>query len=230
MPPRPLAVALTVLCVAAPAAAQGAAADTLPPQTEAVDVRVFRAVYGATAPPVAVPLRAVNDAAYPVFVGAAPALAVVSLVGGDDLGPALRLAAAEGGALGLTFALKRLVRRPRPYRALDGVTARDRQFLGDEVFDPHSFPSGHTSTAFAIATSLSLSAREWYVAVPALTWASAIGLARVWHGVHYPSDVLVGAGLGAGSAVVVHLLFPDVLTGDDDGGGAVGPFTVTIPL
>ena len=230
MPPRPLAAVLAVLCVAAPAAAQGAAADTLPPQTEAVDVRVFRAVYGATSPLVAVPLRAVNGSAYAVFVGAAPALAAGSLVGGADLDPALRLAAAEAGALGLTFALKRLVRRPRPYVALDGVDARDRQFLGDDVFDPHSFPSGHTSTAFAIATSLSLSAREWYVAVPSLAWASAMGVARVWHGVHYPSDVLVGAGLGAGSAILVHVLFPDVLAETDDGGAGIGPFTVTLSL
>ena len=230
MPPRPLAAALALLCVAAPAAAQGAAADTLPPQTEAVDVRVFRAVYGATAPPVAVPLRAVNDAAYPVFVGAAPALAVGALVSGADLGPALRLAVAEGGALGLTTALKRLVRRPRPYRALDGVEARDRQFMTDEVFDPHSFPSGHTSTAFAIAASLSLSYPEWYVAAPALAWAGAVGVARVWHGVHYPSDVLVGAGVGAGSAILVYLVVPDVFPDDEGGGGVVGPFTVTIPL
>ena len=230
MPPRPLAAVLAVLCVAAPAAAQGAAADTLPPQTEAVDVRVFRAVYAATSPLVAVPLRAVNDAAYPVFIGAAPAVAVASLAGGEGLGASLRLAASEAGALGLTFALKRLVRRPRPYVALDGVDARDRQFLGDDVFDPYSFPSGHTSTAFAIATSLSLSAREWYVAVPSLAWASAVGAARVWHGVHYPSDVLVGAGLGAGSAVVVHLLFPEVFVETGDGGGAVGPFTITVPL
>ena len=227
MPPRPLVV-LVLLAVAAPAAAQDAPGDTLPPQTEAVDVRVFRAVYGATTPLVAVPLRAVNDVAYPVFVGAAPAVAAGALVSGEGLGPALRLAAAEGGALGLTFALKRLVRRPRPYRALDGVDARDRQFMGDEVFDPHSFPSGHTSTAFAIATSLSLSYPEWYVAAPALAWAGAVGVSRVWHGVHYPSDVLVGAGVGAGAAFVVHLLLPGGL--GDDGGGAVGPFTVTVPL
>ena len=228
MPPRPTAVlAFLVVAAAPPARAQTAERDTLPPQTEAVDVRVLRAVYGATAPPVAVPLRAVNGAAYPVFVGAAPALAAGAWATGADLRPAVRLVAAEGGALALTWALKQAVRRPRPYVALGGVEARDRQFAGDDVFDPHSFPSGHATAAFAVATSLSLSYPEWYVAGPALTWAALAAVARVWHGVHYPSDVLVGSGVGAASAVVVHLLLPRA-----DGGGAVAvvPFAVRVPL
>lgn len=226
MPPRLLVVCLALL--AAPAWAQRAEPDTLPPQTEPVDVRAFRAVYDVEAAPFVGAMRAVNDTAYPVYVGVAPALGAVALAADADLDPALRLAAAEGGAVALTFAVKNLVRRPRPYRALDGVAARDRGHTGDDVFDPHSFPSGHSSTAFAIATSLSLSYPEWYVAAPALAWAGVMGLARVWHGVHYPSDVLVGAGVGAGSAVLVHLLLPDVF--GDDGGGAVAPFAVVVPL
>ena len=230
MPPRPtvaLALLVAAAAAAAPASGQPAEPDTLPPQTEAVDVRVFRAVYGATAPVVAAPLRAVNDAAYPAFLGAVPALAVGAWAAGADLRPATRLALAEGGAVALTFALKRVVRRPRPYVALDGVAARDRQFLVDDVFDPHSFPSGHASTAFAIAASLSLSYPEGYVVAPALAWAGLAAVARVWHGVHYPSDVLVGAGVGAGSAVLVHVLLPSA---DGGGGGAVVPFRVVVPL
>lgn len=226
MPTRPIVALVLLVVAAAPPAAQPAARDTLPPQTEAVDVRVLRAVYGATAPAVAVPLRAVNDAAYPVFLGAAPALAVGAWATGADLRPAARLAVAEGGALALAVALKRAVRRPRPYVALDGVDARDRQFMGDDVFDPHAFPSGHAATAFALATSLSLSHPETYVVAPALAWAGLVAVARVWHGVHYPSDVLVGAGLGAGSAALVHLLIPDA----GGAGGVAVPVAVVVRL
>lgn len=63
-----------------------------------------------------------------------------------------------------------------------------------------SFPSGHTSSAFATATALSLAYPKWYVIAPSFLWASAVGYSRMELGVHYPSDVLVGAIVGAGSS------------------------------
>ena len=63
-----------------------------------------------------------------------------------------------------------------------------------------SFPSGHTSFAFATATSLSIKYPRWYVIAPSYLWAGAVGYSRMNLGVHYPSDVLAGAMLGAGSA------------------------------
>jgi membrane-associated phospholipid phosphatase len=63
-----------------------------------------------------------------------------------------------------------------------------------------SFPSGHTSAAFATATSLSLAFPKWYVIAPSYVYASAVGYSRMHLGVHYPSDVLAGAVIGAGSA------------------------------
>ena len=65
-----------------------------------------------------------------------------------------------------------------------------------------SFPSGHTSMAFSTATSLSLTFPKWYVIAPAYIWAGAVGYSRMHLGVHYPSDVLIGAIIGAGSAVL----------------------------
>lgn len=61
-----------------------------------------------------------------------------------------------------------------------------------------SFPSGHTSEAFALATSVSLTYPKWYVIAPTLIWAGAVGYSRMDLGVHYPSDVLAGAIIGAG--------------------------------
>lgn len=63
-----------------------------------------------------------------------------------------------------------------------------------------AFPSGHTSIAFSTATSLTIAYPKWYVYVPAFLWASSVGYSRMHLGVHYPSDVFVGAILGAGSA------------------------------
>jgi membrane-associated phospholipid phosphatase len=223
MPPRLLAL---VLLAAGPASAQDAGADTLPPDTEPADVRLFRAVYDVEAWPFAVAMRVTNGSAYPVFVGAAPALLAGAALDGTSARPALRLALAEAGTVALTFALKGAVRRPRPYAALDDVVARDRGHVG-EAFDPFSFPSGHTSTAFVIATSLGLSYPEWYVVGPAALWAGGMGLARVWHGVHYPTDVLAGAVLGTGAAVLAHVLLPDE---DPEGEASVVPLRLVVPL
>ena len=63
-----------------------------------------------------------------------------------------------------------------------------------------SFPSGHTSLAFNVATSVSIAYPKWYVIAPSFLWASAVGYSRMHLGVHYPSDVFVGALVGSGSA------------------------------
>lgn len=70
-----------------------------------------------------------------------------------------------------------------------------------------SFPSGHTSMAFAMATSISLQYPKWYVIAPAYLYALGVGYSRMYLGVHYPSDVLVGAFLGSGSAVAAYYTF-----------------------
>lgn len=234
LPMRYLLLVLT-LGLAVPAAAQDVEVDTtasgdpvdLPPNTEPFEVGIFRAVYGWESPAVVVPLRVVNRTAYPVYLGAAPALAVGALVTGANLDPAARLAVSQAVNFALTAGLKRAINRPRPYAVLTGVAARDRGHMSDDIFDPFSFPSGHTSSAFAIATSLSLSDPEWYVVLPSLAWAGTMGLARIWHGVHYPTDVLVGAAIGAASGAAVHFLMPR-LSGEDE--GAALPVVLVVPL
>ena len=210
---RPLALVLLVL--AAPLAAQDP--PDLPPNTEPFEVELFRAVYDVEAPILVVPMRVVNDTAYPVYAGFVPALALGAALGDGDYGPALRMGTAQALNFATTFALKRLIARPRPYVALDGVEARDRGHQGDRIFDPYSFPSGHTSTAAVLATSLAISYPEWYVVAPAALWAGTMGAARIWHGVHYPADVAVGAALGVATAVAVHVVWDAVDAGGSEG-------------
>ena len=92
-----------------------------------------------------------------------------------------------------TYALKYIIKRPRPY-----ITYPDLSHLNTE--GTPSFPSGHTSAAFALATSASLNYPKWYVIVPSFAWAGLTGYSRMYLGVHYPTDVLAGAALGAGTA------------------------------
>lgn len=97
--------------------------------------------------------------------------------------------------LPLYVLLKNLIRRPRPSDAGEPLQA----FI--QPSDRFSFPSGHTAAAFVMATLVLIHYPAWML--PAVLLAPAIGLSRVMLGVHYPSDIFAGAGLGALCAVVV---------------------------
>ena len=96
--------------------------------------------------------------------------------------------------------------------ALKMAFKRDRPFVTYPYLDKqadagtYSFPSGHTSSAFAFATSISLAFPKWYVIAPSYVYACAAGYSRMHLGVHYPSDVLAGAIVGAGSVVLSNYL------------------------
>lgn len=94
---------------------------------------------------------------------------------------------------GITNALKYTIDRQRPYITYPDIAKKSSG-------GSPSFPSGHTSSAFATATSLSLAYPKWYVIVPTFTWAGTVGYSRMHLGVHYPSDVLAGALVGSGCA------------------------------
>jgi membrane-associated phospholipid phosphatase len=103
-------------------------------------------------------------------------------------------------AVGSGYVIKELVKRQRPYLSYSEI----------ELYGPKesgfSFPSNHSSSSFSMATALSIIYPKWYVIVPAYTWAGSVAYSRMHIGVHYPSDVLAGAVLGAGSAWVCYYL------------------------
>jgi undecaprenyl-diphosphatase len=84
--------------------------------------------------------------------------------------------------------IKQLVKRPRPFRQMEGLT---NLIVPQDFF---SFPSGHTAGAFVVA--LSVAPCYPWLAIPACLWAALVGFSRIYLGVHYPTDVLAGACLG----------------------------------
>ena len=97
----------------------------------------------------------------------------------------------------ITTSLKLAIRRERPFSSHNDIVKYSNA-------GSLSFPSGHTSAAFTIATSLSLEFPKWYVIAPSMLWASTMGYSRMYLGVHYPSDVLVGAIIGAGTSYLCY--------------------------
>lgn len=102
-----------------------------------------------------------------------------------------------GFAALMSSGLKISINRVRPAKKYPGEIIQ-RVHAGR-----YSFPSGHTTSAFAMATSLALSCQKWYVAVPAYLYAGMVGYSRMRLGVHFPTDVLGGMVLGIGSGLLV---------------------------
>lgn len=79
--------------------------------------------------------------------------------------------------------------RERPYES-----------AGASVFKPFSsnasFPSGHATEAFAVASVIAMRSDGWVVPTVSYTVASLVTVSRVYQQAHFPSDVLAGAVLG----------------------------------
>ncbi|RLK50543.1 undecaprenyl-diphosphatase [Alkalispirillum mobile] len=99
------------------------------------------------------------------------------------------------------------------YKVLKGTLVRERPFISHggircaaAPLDRYSFPSGHTLQAVLFSTV----AMAWFpaLAVPLLGFVMLVALSRVVLGLHYPSDVLVGALIGYGLARLSLWLYP----------------------
>ena len=108
-------------------------------------------------------------------------------------------AMAAGIGIVLFLSLKRLTARRRPCHIEPHSWAR---LLPPDRF---SFPSGHSITAFAVGVPLSLFYPSWMIGV--LFCAFSIAGSRILLGMHFLSDVVVGAVLGASLGYSSYMLF-----------------------
>ena len=102
--------------------------------------------------------------------------------------------------------IKSLVNSPRPKDYFALVSEQIHIINDITLSGGASFPSGHSTTAFALATSLALFSKNkqhaWLWLIPAIL----VGYSRVYLSQHFPKDVFAGALLGVSSAVMVYLM------------------------
>jgi undecaprenyl-diphosphatase len=94
----------------------------------------------------------------------------------------------------IALALKQVTERPRPF-----LVRPDPEPLLTTPLDL-SLPSGHAATSFAGATLLARAQR--HTALPFFVLAALVAWSRVYVGVHYPLDIVAGAVLGVGVALL----------------------------
>ena len=93
----------------------------------------------------------------------------------------------------IVLAIKFTIRRRRPEGEWGAMY---------RTTDPHSFPSGHAARAILIAV-LAVGLGPGWLAILMCIWAPLVALARVAMGLHYLSDIVAGAGLGAIAGIIV---------------------------
>ncbi len=168
----------------------------------ALDLAVYDAVASTPSPTIDAGLARVSNAANHSRLWIVTA-GVVSLFGKDQRRSALVALAAVGATSAISnLAIKPALSRGRPQRTESSRTHRVR------MPESHSFPSGHTASAFAFSSALGAEIPS--LATPLRLMATTVAYSRVHTGVHYPGDVvigaLIGAGLGTGTRLVARRL------------------------
>lgn len=165
------------------------------------DIRLLRSVFTPHQLQADPAMKFISGANNYLVVGIPLSMGIAGIVKHNDklFNSACQIVVANAINFGATMALKYSVNRDRPFVTYPDI--RNKSYEGSP-----SFPSGHTSSAFATATMLSLNYPKWYVIAPAFAWAGTVSYSRMYLGVHYPSDVLGGIITGVGSAYLSYKL------------------------
>lgn len=191
--------------------------DLLPikPDTDKIDVKIFRAINNSQCGFLNTVIPVTDKSILFTSILVPATLFGVSRGNNNfyDENSSMLLALSEGVSAGIVFGMKNIFRRERPYKTLSNVYYNNSKFL----LDKYSFPSGHSSMSFAMATSLTLRYPDKPILITGLyLYSTVISLGRIYLGVHYPSDVLAGMLIGSGSAAIVHFLRKEIIEGKNN--------------
>jgi membrane-associated phospholipid phosphatase len=164
-------------------------------QAQSNDIEWLRSINGTRGSSADAFMNGISQSTYPISFAIPASQLLIGYLKKDTqtIRNGWQTVASLGTTVVVGYGMKYAINRSRPYESYKDIVPYHYDT------DP-SFPSGHTSIAFATATSISLQYRKWYVIAPAYLWAGTIGYSRMHLGMHYPSDVLAGAVVGAGSA------------------------------
>ena len=166
------------------------------------DIDILKSINNNSSPALREYSKAISNTTTGVSIATPVIMGAIGFIEKDDdlLKSALYVGVSIGVNGAMTWSLKHAINRARPFDTYPGLLTPYKYEVSP------SLPSGHTSLAFATATALTLRYPKWYVIVPSYVWACSVGYSRMNLGVHYPSDVLAGALLGAGSAYATLLI------------------------
>ena len=103
--------------------------------------------------------------------------------------------------------LKRFFQQPRPQLYFQENAFNYLHYVkGVTLYNSNSFPSGHTTTAFATAAVLVLVFKKNKIAIPCLILACLVGYSRIYLAQHFLQDVIMGAIIGTFFGVLSYYL------------------------
>ena len=104
-----------------------------------------------------------------------------------------------------------LVGRLRP-SSLDNPLSQYIRIVNEHRGGSYGFPSAHAANTFALATFLSLVFRNIYFTIILIAWASVVSYSRIYLGLHYPLDIIVGSLIGVAYAFIFYFVANYILT------------------
>ena len=116
----------------------------------------------------------------------------------------------------ITFVIKRVMQIPRPSVIFNELGIELPVVNGVDLHHSLSFPSGHTTTAFAIFFVLAVIIKNKYIKLLCLIIAILGGYSRIYLSQHFITDVLAGALIGLLSAIIISPIFYEKQWGNNN--------------